>query len=146
MICVGRVGTKPFVCTRGRGCVTSAREVVPGTRAGFWPLTRCPTRSTGVAGDTSCGVFFPGPSLPDASSIGVAAPLSLDTHSSSSSLPTVDAAIVKPALGLPPRGGCRCVVRRGAGAVTCSRAAWTCTVLPVRETFTLGFGCPNHGQ
>ena len=144
MVCAGRVGTKPFVCTRGRGCggcVASARGVVLGTRAGFWPLTRCPTRSTGVAGDTSWGVFFPGPSSPDASSIGVAAPLSLETHSSSSSLPTVEAAIVKPALGLPPRGGWRCVERRGAGPVVCSRAC-TCTVLPVRETFTRGFGCP----
>lgn len=145
MACAGRVGAKPFVCTRGRGgcgCVGSACGVVPGTRAGFSPLTCCPTRSTGVAGDTSWGVFFPGPSSPDASPIGVAAPLSLETHSSSSSLPTVEDAIVKPALGLPPRGGCRCVERRGAGAVDCSRAC-TSTVLPVRETFTRGFGCPK---
>lgn len=144
-MCVGRVGPKPFVCTRGRGCgcVASARGVVPGTRVGFWPLTRCPTGSTGVAGDTSWGVFFPGPSSPEASPIGVAAPLSLETHSSSSSLPTVDAAIVKPALGLPPRGGCRCVERRGARPVVCSRAC-TCTVLPVREEtlFARGLGCP----
>lgn len=104
-------------------------------------MTRCPTRSTGVAGDTSWGVFFPGPSSPDASPIGVAAPLSLETHSSSSSLPTVDSAIVKPALGLPPRGGCKSVERRGAGPVLCSRAC-TCTVLPVRETVTRGFGYP----
>jgi hypothetical protein len=143
MVCDGRVGVKPLVCTRGRGCVASARGVVPGTRTGFWSLTRCPARSTGVAGDISCGVFLPGPSSPDASPIGVAAPL--ETHSSSSSLPTVDAAIIKPALGLPPRGGCRCVPRRGAALVTCSRPC-TCTVLPVRETFTRAFGCPNSGQ
>ena len=145
MTCGGRVGVKPLVCTRGRGwgCVASARGVVPGARAGFWPFARCPTRSTGVAGDISCGVFLPGPSSPDASPIGVAAPL--ETHSSSSSLPTVEAAIMKPALGLPPRGGCRCVVRRGGAPVTCSRPC-TCTVLPVRETLTRGFGCPNRIQ
>jgi hypothetical protein len=143
VMCGGRVGVKPLVCTRGRGWVASARGVVPGARAGFWPLACCPTRSTGVAGDISCGVFLPGPSSPDASPIGVAAPLEI--HSSSSSLPTVDAAIVKPALGLPPRGGFRFEERRGAAPVTCSRTC-ACTVLPVRETFTRGFGCPNRDQ
>lgn len=122
---------------------------MPGTWAGLWALARCPTGSTGVAGEDSCGVFLPEPSSPDASSSGVAAPLSLETHPSSSSLPTVEVAIVKPALGLPPppppppppRGGGGFVARRVGGAPeTCSRGC-TWTVLPVRETFTRGFGC-----
>jgi hypothetical protein len=136
---------KPFVCTRGRACacVGSARGVVLGTNAAAfcWPLPpRCPT---GVGGDCcSCGVFLPEPSSPDMSSRGVAAPLSLETHSSSSSLPTVDAAMVKPALGFPtPRDGSGFVTaRRGTALGTCSRD-WTRTVLPVRKTFVRVGGC-----
>lgn len=138
---------KPFVCTRGRACVHtgSARGVMLGTNAAaFWPLPRCPAAgSTGVGGDCcSCGVFLPEPSSPDTSSRGVAAPLSLDSHSSSSSLPTVDAAIVKPALGFPPpRDGSGFVTaRRGAALGTCSRDC-TRTVLPVRRIFVRVGGC-----
>lgn len=127
---------KPFVCTRGRGCADSARGVVLGTNG-----ARCPAGSTGVVGDCCfCGVFLPEPSSPDASSKGVAAPLSLSIHSSSSSLPTVDAAMVKPALGFPPRDGSGFVTaRRGAALGTCSRDC-TRTVLPVRKTFARGAG------
>jgi hypothetical protein len=144
--CGGRVGTKPFVCTRGREGAGSARGVEPGTtRGGFWPLARCPAESTGVIGERSCGVFLPESSSPDVLSSGVAAPLSLDIHSSSSSLATVDAAIVKPALGLPPRGGCAVVARRGATAGMCSRDC-TRAVLPVRGTFARATVCRKRGQ
>lgn len=144
---------KPFVCTRGRACacVGSARGVVLGTNAAAfcWPLPpRCPAvGSTGVDGDCcSCGVFLPEPSSPDTSSRGVAAPLSLDSHSSSS-LPTVDAAIVKPALGFPlPRDGSGFVAaRRGAALGTCSRDC-TRTVLPVRRIFVRVGGCSEKGK
>ena len=133
---------KPFVFTRGRGCacVGSARGVVLGTNAVFWP------GSTGVGGDCcSCGVFLPEPSSPDTSSKGVAAPLSLEIHSSSSSLPTVDAAMVKPALGFPPPrvGGGFVAVRRGATLGRCSRDC-TRTVLPVRRTFVRVGGCKRR--
>jgi hypothetical protein len=138
---------KPFVCTRGRACpcVGSARGVMLGTNAAaFWPLPpRCPAGSTGVGGDCcSCGVFLPEPSSLDRSSRGVAAPLSLDSHSSSSSLPTVDAAMVKPGLGFPlTRDGSGFVAaRRGAALGTCSRDC-TRTVLPVRRILVRVGGC-----